>query len=273
MKSPACAPDEEPPSTEVRVDFDLGRLPFGLWQGDGVFETIRVVEGVPRELEAHLTRCLGACAALGLETTCAELEAVVADTIRQSAAMPEAVLRVVVASVEVGRSRGHVVASLAPLPASMAVRRRGLEVRTLAAACTPWSALKVTSALGHRWAQRRTHPQEPLYVDEASHVLEGASWNVFARFDSTLVTPPCDGRILPGTSRARLLRCAEALGCTPLERPLGLGELARAKGVFATSALLPIAPIVRLDGLGLAQEEAWTARAREYMDEGADAAD
>jgi len=271
MKSPAWAPDEEPPSPDARVEFDVGRWPSGLWQGDGVFETIRVVEGVPVGLEAHVRRCLGACAALGLETRRTDLLASIADALRPSAAMAEGVLRVVVASGEASRPGGHVVAWLAPMSPSMATRRRGLEVRTLAATCTPWSALKVTSALGHRWAQRRAHPLEPLYVDEAGHVLEGATWNIFALFEDTLVTPPCDGRILPGTARARLLRCAEALGCTPEERPLTLAALVGAKGVFATNALLPISPIVRLDGLRLALDEGWAARARESLESGTDA--
>ena len=272
MKSPAWAPDEEPPSPDTRVDFDVDRWPSGLWQGDGVFETIRVVGGVPVELEAHVRRCLGACVSLGFETRRTDLLSRIADALRRSSSMTVGVLRVVVASVEVGRPIGQVVAWLAPISPSMAARRRGLEVRTLAATCTPWSGLKVTSAVGHRWAQRRTHPHEPLYVDETGHVLEGATWNVFALFDGTLVTPPCDGRILPGTARARLLRCAEALGCTPVERPLTLAALAEAKGVFATNALLPIAPIVRLDGLRLALDEDWAARARESMEVGTDAA-
>jgi branched-subunit amino acid aminotransferase/4-amino-4-deoxychorismate lyase len=273
MKSPASAPDDELPSTDASVDFDVVQWPSGLWQGDGVFETLRVVDGVARGLDAHLTRCLASCVALGLESSRARLDAAVHDALRRAGGSTEGVLRLVVTAVEAGRPRVYVTAWVSSLPGSMAARRRGLDVRTLGALCTPWSGHKVTSALGHRWAQRRTYPQEPLYVDSAGHVLEGATWNVFARFERTLVTPPCDGRILPGTARARLLRCAEALGCTPLERPLPLGSLAGANGVFATSALLPMAPILRLDGVSLPPDDAWAATALEHLEDAAHAAD
>ena len=46
----------------------------------------------------------------------------------------------------------------------------------------------------------------PLILDEDGAVLEAAWANVWAREGDRLVTPPADGRLLPGVARARLLR-------------------------------------------------------------------
>jgi len=70
----------------------------------------------------------------------------------------------------------------------------------------------VPGGLGaHKWADR-----EPVAVfegpglaalicDADGTVLEASSANVWARIDGELVTPPADGRILPGVTRQWLL--------------------------------------------------------------------
>ena len=73
----------------------------------------------------------------------------------------------------------------------------------------------------------------PLIVDSDGSVLEAADANIWMVEDQTLVTPPTDGRILPGTTRARLL-LAEA---NAREEPIDLARLAAADRIFLTSAI------------------------------------
>ncbi len=94
----------------------------------------------------------------------------------------------------------------------------------------------------HKWLDRRlldalkdeAAPALPLLVDLDGFVLESWGANVFARLpDGALVTPPLDGRILPGVARARLLEVHTNAreGALTLEQVLSAGE------VFLTSAL------------------------------------
>jgi para-aminobenzoate synthetase/4-amino-4-deoxychorismate lyase len=70
-------------------------------------------------------------------------------------------------------------------------------------------------------------------VDEDGSVLE-ASWaNVWACEGTRLVTPPADGRLLPGTARARLLQSE----LETAEEPLTLARLEAADVIVLTSAL------------------------------------
>ena len=94
----------------------------------------------------------------------------------------------------------------------------------------------------HKWIDRRlldaladqVAPALPLLVDLDGYVLESWGANVFARLSGgTLVTPPLDGRILPGVARARLLAVHERAR----EQRLTLEALLGADEVFLTSAL------------------------------------
>ncbi len=78
----------------------------------------------------------------------------------------------------------------------------------------------------------------PLLVDLDGLVLEAAWANVLAILDDgTTVTPPLDGRILPGTTRARVVAAGGVH-----ERPLALAELLAAREVLLTSALRGVVP-------------------------------
>ena len=94
----------------------------------------------------------------------------------------------------------------------------------------------------HKWIDRRLldaldeqiAPALPLLVDLDGYVLESWGANVFARLSGgALVTPPLDGRILPGVARARLL----SVHTDAREERLTLEALLAADEVFLTSAL------------------------------------
>ena len=67
---------------------------------------------------------------------------------------------------------------------------------------------------GHKWIDRRllesiAHEGEPLLCDLDAFVLETARANVFCvEPDGRLLTPPADGRILPGVTRDRVLEAS-----------------------------------------------------------------
>ncbi|MGO9496981.1 MAG: bifunctional anthranilate synthase component I family protein/class IV aminotransferase [Solirubrobacteraceae bacterium] len=93
----------------------------------------------------------------------------------------------------------------------------------------------------HKWRDRRLldaltalRPGTvPLLVDTDGLVLEAAYANVWIAEGDELVTPPADGRILPGTVRATLL--ASEPGAR--EEPIELERLASAESIFLTSSI------------------------------------
>jgi para-aminobenzoate synthetase/4-amino-4-deoxychorismate lyase len=94
----------------------------------------------------------------------------------------------------------------------------------------------------HKWQDRRIverHGDDPapLIVDGDGSVLEAAWANIWLLDGDELITPPLDGRILPGVTRARLLELAPPLGLRVREAPIRLDEARAAQAMFLTSSL------------------------------------
>jgi para-aminobenzoate synthetase/4-amino-4-deoxychorismate lyase len=190
----------------------------------GVFETLLVRDGAPVALEAHLARLAASCEALGFGS-------IPADTAARAVALAakerSARLRITVVPGE------GVAGELAPLPD----RAEPLVLEPVT----------VPGGIGaHKWNDRRlidalsahVAPAVPLLVDLDGYVLEAAWANVLILdADGVLCTPPQDGRILPGVTRAQALAEARTAGGGVVERPIHLDELDTAAEILLSSAL------------------------------------
>ncbi len=112
---------------------------------------------------------------------------------------------------------------------------------------------------GHKWADRRLladmtqlkmlGPDEHLLIEDASgDVLETDRANVFAVIGGLLCTPPADGRLLPGVTRAAILRAAGVDGIGVSITPMTRERLLTASEVFATNAVHGIQPVRSIAG-------------------------
>jgi para-aminobenzoate synthetase/4-amino-4-deoxychorismate lyase len=129
------------------------------------------------------------------------------------------------------------------------IEEPGLDPRTLA-------VRRVPRGLGaHKWSDRRLvadpgEADDVLLVDDAGLVLECGSANVFVVFGDDVVTPPLDGRILPGIVRVGALERLRNGPVSVTERDLDVGELSGATEVFTTSSVRGIQPVAAVRGVG-----------------------
>ncbi|HEX5927011.1 MAG TPA: aminodeoxychorismate synthase component I [Baekduia sp.] len=202
----------------------------------GVLETILVRDGVAIALEAHLARLADAAAALYDVVLPDALAALVRHTALEQGGPCR--LRVLL------DPAGEIGLQVAPLPAP------GDGTQRLVAFAVPgglgdrkWRDRQLIDALDDRAAEVGA---VPLLVDLDGGVLETTRANVLAWIDDILVTPPLDGRILPGVTRARTLAWARELGIPVAERPLELAELGAADAVLTTGALRGLQPVTAL---------------------------
>jgi para-aminobenzoate synthetase / 4-amino-4-deoxychorismate lyase len=211
------------------------------WQPDrsrGIFETLLVVDGEPVELEAHLRRLARSLEAIYSQELSPQLEG----KMRQAAAdIRLGRLRCTLAPVEDGLQL-DLLAGGVELEAVFP--ERGVHLR----------ANEIPGGLGaHKWADRkginRPAPDEAgaLIVDEGE-VLEAGWANVFAVRGGTLFTPPLDGRLLPGTTRAAVLELAAEHGIESSEQPVHASDLLDAEETFLTGSIRGIEPALSLDG-------------------------
>jgi para-aminobenzoate synthetase / 4-amino-4-deoxychorismate lyase len=194
----------------------------------GVFSTMLVRDGAPVELFAHLERLRASVLELYGQVPPDGIERAVRET---AAAHRLARLRVLVSpGMAPPVVEAHPIGATDPEP-----------VR-LAPAFLP-------GGLGaHKWRDRRLLDElerrlgaVPLLVDLDGHVLEAAHANVWIVEGDELVTPPLDGRLLPGTVRARLLADPPA-GRTAREDPVTMERLSAADELLLTSSVRGVHP-------------------------------
>ncbi|HWT94468.1 MAG TPA: aminotransferase class IV, partial [Solirubrobacteraceae bacterium] len=94
----------------------------------------------------------------------------------------------------------------------------------------------------HKWADRSPLAGAHLVCDADGTVLEATSANVWALLDGRLVTPPADGRLLAGVTRARVLALGSLQGLPLTEAPLTLEQAHAADALLVTSAIRRAAP-------------------------------
>jgi para-aminobenzoate synthetase/4-amino-4-deoxychorismate lyase len=209
----------------------------------GIFETMLVVRGTPVARAAHLRRLEASLEAVYGAGLPAETDTVVAEH---------------AGGLELGRLRLTAVPSLA--------KRSGLGLRVDAGELDDWPHFperpvslrphQVSGGLGcHKWADRAALPtpapgEAPLLVD-GDEVLEAAWANVFAIRNGAVFTPPLDGRILPGVTRATVIDLARAQGVEVSEQRLTLDVLRQADGAFLTNSIRGIEMVDSVDGTQL----------------------
>lgn len=237
-------------------DARVSALDHGITVGDGVFETVKAVDGAPFALSRHLDRLARSAAGLGLpEPDLDEVRRACAEVL---AAEP----------VALGRLRITYTGGVSPLSSD-----RGTEAPTLivaagaiaprpdttAAVTVPWvrnergalSGLKTTSYGENVLALARAHEHgasEALFANTVGQLCEGTGSNVFVVLDGTLCTPTLASGCLAGITRALV---AEWTGAE--ERDLPLDVLERADEVFLTSTTRDVQAVHRVDGRTLAQ--------------------
>lgn len=241
-------------------------LDHGFTVGDGVFETVKVVDGVPFALDRHLVRLVGSAAGLGLAEP--DLDLVRAAVEKTLAAQPDrgGGLRLRITYTggvsPLGSDRGDSRPTLVVMAA--ALPRRG---PTAAVVTVPWprnergalAGVKATSyaenvvALAYATARGG---DEALCGDTTGRLCEGTGSNVVVELDGRLVTPTLATGCLAGVTRALVLEW-----CDVVEADVPVGILSTTSEVFITSTTRDIQPVRAVDGRALPTPGPLTAAA------------
>ena len=97
---------------------------------------------------------------------------------------------------------------------------------------------------------------------DGDEVLEAAWASVFAVRNGAVFTPPLDGRILPGVTRATMIQLALARGLEVVESAIARADLRQADEVFLTNSIRGVEIVDSVDGAPLRAPGAVTALLR-----------
>ncbi len=254
--------EKTPENARVSV-FDRGFL-----YGDSVFETLRTYGGRPFALAEHLERLVESAARvfIDLPVPVSQLEREISTAIGESG-YPECYVRVMIT-----RGQGALgldprfaleplrVMLVAPLrPPPLADYEQGISVVTYATTrvndATPAAGAKVGNYLVAVLANRKAleaGAKEALIMNAEGQIVEGATSNLFWFAQGKLFTVPVDAGILAGITRRHILEAARLLGWEVRETVPDLSELLNADGVFVSSSIREMLPVVCIDGVDVA---------------------
>lgn len=223
---------------EIRDSADLV-IPVtddGLLRGDGVFEAVRLYDGVPYALEEHLQRMVRSAANLRLDLDVQAFRDDV-DRLLAEARPGDAKLRLVATR---GGRRLVLVEDLTPLPPSMAL------------ACVEYAptrlldGIKSLSYAANMLATRIAQEEgadEALLTTPHGRLLEGPTSAFFAVFGDEIVTPPLSDHVLDSITRRKVLQVADVA-----ERPITRADIPQMSEAFLSSTLREVMPVHTIDG-------------------------
>jgi para-aminobenzoate synthetase/4-amino-4-deoxychorismate lyase len=207
----------------------------------GVLTSLRVTDGRAPDLDAHLARLAASVRQLygktlppGLRTDLAAL-------------LPGKSGRLRITARPVG---GPLHAAAEVVPAGPAPQSVALRLATIPGGLGPhkWADRRLLAALADGLGPDDHGPDDHLLIaDGDGQILETDRASVFAVIDGVLRTPPADGRILPGVTRAAVLRLAARDGLPVREEPITTARLLAASEVFVTNSVAGLIPARTLD--------------------------
>ncbi|PWC48378.1 aminotransferase class IV [Azospirillum sp. TSA6c] len=236
-------------AAEARID----PADRGFTLGDGLFETIRIKDRLPRHLPRHLDR-LGAGAELlrlPLPYSAAELTGAMTALI-EAAGIADGVLRLTLSRGTGARgvlppadARPTLLMTAAPAAHMTAPVAAIVARSTRRNEHSPLSRLKSLNYLDSILARQEAAERgadEALLLNAAGRLAESSVANLFLSVGGRLLTPPLADGALPGIRRALIL---ERHGAE--EAPLTPEDLARADEALLTNSL-GLRPLVAVDG-------------------------
>lgn len=232
----------------------VGVLDHGFTVGDGVFETLKTVDGTPFALTRHLQRLDRSAAGLGLPAPDSHMVRAAVTEVLAQEQYAFGVLRITYTSGPgpLGSQRGDAGPTLAvvsvpgaPWPATtrIATSRWSRNERS------PLAGLKTTSYAENAVCLAEAKAQgasEAVLANLAGNLCEGTGSNIFAVIDGRAYTPPVTDGCLAGITRDLVVEW-----CDVEERCMPMSVLQSADEVFITSSTRDVHPVERVDDRAL----------------------
>ncbi|MDE0545908.1 aminodeoxychorismate lyase [Microbacterium sp. C7(2022)] len=247
-------------------------------RGDGIFESIGVVDGHPQEVTAHLERLAHSAAICALPAPhLDQWRQAVELAAAKSPAHGEGVIKLILSrGVEHGPAPTAWVTS-APAADFTGPRRDGIRVVTLdrgyaldLPARAPWLLLgaKTLSYAVNMAAIREAKSRgadDAIFVTSDGFVLEAPTASLVLRVADRFITPAPNGGILHGTTQLSLFEHLAEGGESTAYDTVSVDMLRSADAAWLLSSVRLAAPISSIDGREIEVDAALTASFNDYL--------
>ncbi|WP_396657461.1 aminodeoxychorismate lyase [Microbacterium sp.] len=246
-------------------------------RGDGIFESIGVVDGHAQEVAAHVERLAHSARLCDLPAPHLGQWHQAVQRAAAECGPGEAVIKLILSrGVEHGPAPTAWVTA-ATAPDNSRARTEGVRVVTLdrgfdsgAPARAPWLLLgaKTLSYAVNMAAireARRRGADDAIFVSSDGIALEGPTSSVILRHGDRFTTPAPGAGILHGTTQLSVFAHLEAQGLETAYEQLPVDALRTADAAWLVSSVRLAAPVTAVDGLELAVDRELTASLNRYL--------
>ncbi|MEV4737935.1 MULTISPECIES: aminodeoxychorismate lyase [unclassified Microbacterium] len=246
-------------------------------RGDGVFESIGVIDRHAQEVVPHLERLAHSARLCDLPTPNQAQWHQAIDVAAADCGDGEYVIKLILSrGVEHGPTPTAWV-TVAPAADFSTVRNHGVRVVTLdrgydldVAQNAPWLLLgaKTLSYAVNMAALREAHRRgadDAVFLSRDGYVLEAPTASLILRFGDRFVTPAPNGGILHGTTQLSVYEHLAARGFTAEYARIPASDLPTADAAWLVSSVRLAAPITAVDGAELAVDHVLTRELNEYL--------
>jgi branched-chain amino acid aminotransferase len=248
------------PKSEAKISV----YDHGLLYGDGVFEGIRAYNGIVFKLKEHLERLYRSAHTITLRIPLKknEMTRAVLETLRKNN-LKDAYIRLVV-------TRGIGDLGLdprkCPKPTVIIITEPIIQIYGAEAkekgmtAVISWVKRNSVDATTHeikslnylnsilaKIEANAAGVDEAICLDKNGFVCEGTGENIFMVKEGKIATPPICTGALAGITRERVMKLAEDLGYTVVERNITPNELFNADEVFFTGTAAEVVPVTEIN--------------------------
>jgi branched-chain amino acid aminotransferase len=243
-------------------DFQLSVNNRSFLYGDGVFETLKIVDNTILFFEDHYFRLMASMRIVRMEIpmsfTLEFLESQILSLVNQLAIENSARVRITVYRNEGGyyapnqNSVSYVVQAAPLSDKTYTIEKSNFEVdlyKDFAVTKQLLSTLKTTNKMVHVTASifaKENQLESCLLINDSKNVIEAISGNLFMLMGNTLITPPTSEGCLNGIMRKQIITLAKQFETIDfVEREISPFDIQKADELFITNVIQGIQPITK----------------------------
>lgn len=233
----------------------------GLMYGWGVFDTIRLYEGIPFMLEEHLKRLIASAAQLHIQMVDDDMDNLIRqiDTFIRKAEIVNGIMRITLTPGENGVL--NMIITSRSINYSIADYQRGFSLKTSTVRRNPYSPLSSIKSLNYldnilakEEAVKRGF-DEALLLNTQGWLSECSCSNIFFVKNQKLFTPSTNCGLLDGITRKMVIKqLAISLNIELYSGKYRMKDLYAADEVFITNSVLQIMPVKKVNVCMIGEE-------------------
>lgn len=242
-----------------RVTDQISVLDRGIQYGDGLFETIYIVEEKPQYWQQHMERLSEGCRRLDISLP--EPSVLQCEAENLCGGIDEGILKITITRGLGGRgyaadNSAETTRVLAIFPAPQYPKEYWLEGVTVRICDTKLGKNPSLAGIKHlnrleqvlaraEWNSNDIH--EGLMLDTDNNIIEGTMSNIFSIQNNELYTPDLSQCGVKGIIRGQVINIAQQAGLTVHEGQLSLDDIYQSEELFLCNSVIGVWPVYQLE--------------------------